>query len=147
MNRKIKFRGKRKEDGKWIFGYYIGKCAENTRKKESIISINNNIEYEIIPNTISQFTGFLDKNGKEIYEDDIVKITFQGISTIREVIYCNHDFTWKLFSKILKEKSNPQNYDSHYFSNPYLNLSDIFHNYSNSIEIIGNIYENPKLLK
>lgn len=71
--REIKFRG-RKPNGEWEYGYYVG--------KDTIIPFGNvNFDlgfidtspcYEVIPDTIGQFTGLHDKNGKEIYEGDII---------------------------------------------------------------------------
>jgi uncharacterized phage protein (TIGR01671 family) len=73
-----------------------------------------------------EFTGLLDKNGKEIYEGDILKTIdneeFENEENVREVIWSQHDMRWNL-------DTLPLGWGG--FA---------------SLEIIGNIYENPELL-
>ena len=66
MNRTIKFRGKRIDDGKWIYGYLAG--TDSINNMDEVAYPNEDVD----PATIGQFTGLLDKNGKEIYEGDVV---------------------------------------------------------------------------
>lgn len=74
--RTIKFKGKSLDSGEWIGGYYYKEC-DNTyiiEDRQNYSMLNRNEAVLIDPATIFQFTGFLDKNGKEIYEGDVIHI-------------------------------------------------------------------------
>lgn len=68
MNREILFRGKRVDNGEWVYGHLI-KGATRYVIQESIAQYP---QYEVIPETVSQYTGLTDKNGKKIFEGDIL---------------------------------------------------------------------------
>lgn len=81
--REILFKAKRKDNGEWVEGYYV---YDNVKNKAFICATRLLYEWlpkvmwiEVDPNTICQFTGMTDKNGKKIWENDIIKYHFGEI--------------------------------------------------------------------
>ena len=90
--RTIKFKGKSVDSSEWIEGYYYKEC-DNTyiiedRQKDSML--NRNEAVLIDPDTVCQFTGFLDKNGKEIYEGDVLRSDIYPFSCVGDDAYDNY---------------------------------------------------------
>ena len=119
--REILFRGKTK-GGEWHFGFFI--------KRRGIANIfKNGMLYEVNPETVGQFTGLTDKNGVKIFEGDIVKANFPYAKTGFV------EFDKKRCSFYVKPTDGFAAYDKGYKMN------------ANKLEVIGNIIENPELLK
>ena len=126
MNRTIKFRGKRLDNGEWVHGsfrYIDGEHFITTQERPFV-------EHEIDPNTLGQFTGLYDKNGKEIYERDILHLWTDGITNRpfddfkAEVLFNKGMF--KVGGRTVFQASTLYNY---------------------KFDVIGNIHNNPELLK
>lgn len=117
MTREIKFRAKTTQDGEWVYGLPYKTTADGkvwciTYYKEHGGMSAPNVDKK----TIGQFTGLKDKDGKDIYEGDIVE-------SHRE----SHEITFGAGCFGTKTKEG-------------------FITYSTSWSIIGNIHDNPELL-
>ena len=69
MNREIKFRGKRLDNGEWVYGDLL-----HLVDGVYISNDNGNNMAQVDPDTVCQFTGCKDKSGKEVYEGDVVEV-------------------------------------------------------------------------
>lgn len=121
--RTIKFRGKLKSNGNWEYGDLlhnnIDGCYIYPIDTENLFRNN-----EVIPETVGQFIGLKDKNGEEIFEGDI--LDFNGIIT--EVRFVRGVFAFLVNGNLDDELCGDCR-------------TDLF------AKVIGNIYENPDILK
>jgi uncharacterized phage protein (TIGR01671 family) len=154
--RDIKFRGKRKDDKEWVYGDLVTMRKNrgfihpkaNKFKHEASLSKGNMVLHEVIPETVGQYTELKDKNGKEIYEGDIVKQEYSAGPYGR-----NGEEYWEGYHlgvvRITATEGacmrNPYRFDeiedTVYKINQYKNVVGY------RTEIIGNIHENPELLE
>jgi uncharacterized phage protein (TIGR01671 family) len=126
--REYKFRGKRKDNGEWVYGYYF---IEERDIEDGIIwrdipqiqqRYGDHFQYfDVDLATVGQYTGLKDKNGKEIYEGDVVRLF--GGEYCRG--YYEHDQTIVVKSA----------YDI------------VAMEESENVQLLGNRWDNPELLK
>lgn len=125
--REILFRGKEIDSDNWIEGYFVN-LSGNTAH---ILRADNNDLEAVVPETVGEFMGKTDKKGKKIFEGDIVQTleTYNGkLRSGFPVVYSLGAF-W-LYDEWLDTKL------------------DFLGSYENqALEVIGNIYDNPELLK
>lgn len=116
--REIKFRGKRLDNGEWIEGFYLVAAG---MAFISVFAVREPVAVD--PQTVGQFTGFLDKDGKEIFEGDAVTSwdgefcqgfwEFSSTDAIRDIRY----------------------------------IEPLYYSQETQRKVIGNIFDNPELNK
>jgi uncharacterized phage protein (TIGR01671 family) len=130
--REILFKAKRVDDREWVVGQYVNTCYPGKDKETGhFIVVYPNEYHEVYTSTLCQFTGLCDKNGKRIWENDIVEAWSQGsraIGTVKQRVdglwimspaWQNHEF-WEL-----KPNSNGET----------------------TVEVLVNAFDNPELLQ
>ena len=137
--REILFRGKRFGDGEWIEGYFLPGNERQSLHPRIFVYLPETQSFECFDidiDTLGEYTGLTDKNGTRIFEGDIVKITGFHTTAIAAVKYGSSS-----------EKSTSWGW---YFDDndghTYFLVSRAFCEDYNAI-IIGNIHDNPELLK
>ena len=142
--REILFRGKREDNGEWVCGM---PCATEQSGIYAIQAMQGAI-FDIIPETIGQYTGLTDKNGKKIFEGDIIKDRDNALHIIKIGEYfpdhffricCNSLEPVKLcnlYGVYAERITNDEHKGDHFVIPP-----------KNAVEGIGNIHDNPELLK
>lgn len=136
--REIKFRGKRLDAKGWAVGHLVKMWGA-----WHIIDWNDeNTAYAVDPATVGQYTGLKDKNGKEIYEGDITLTQGQNCRFIQVVEFHNtRETCGRGWVGVNHKKVDNFGHDYpvqggfSYFEMPC------------SCEIIGNIHDNPELLR
>jgi len=125
--REIRFRGKRKDNGEWIYGHLVKFKNAYYILPETATHLDPYFFIEVDPKTVGQYADLKDKNNKEIYEGDIVKAEGLISIRIRPVIFQDGMFCIPGECALLP-------------------LSE-YVGEGNELEVIGNIYENPELLE
>lgn len=132
--REIFCRGKNRNDHKWIYGYYVKYCQDyefifqddwiqETHKYKDNGNTTLKGAFEVIPETAGQYTGLTDKNGKKIFEGDL--LSSSEWSCLCEVIWDGGGFT-------IKQGETTQNLKT--------NLEDYYGN-EFEVEVVGNIHD------
>lgn len=141
--REILFRGKEKNSGEWIYGDlrhisdghggYILCIVDNTNGR------NNDVTgVEVVPETVGQYTGLTDKNGVKIFEGDIVKGIAFSVTKIGVIVWIDEISGFGVrYAQNLVAWEN-----SSILRCAAIGKTDEF-----AAEVIGNIHDNPELLK
>lgn len=141
--REILFRGKLTDSDEWVYGFYFYDTSTETGNMISFDDARGDC-YEVIPQTVGQYTGLKDKNGVMIFEGDIVSFEHD------KVIYTDDPF--------VKTKKYRRNYAIE-FVNTFSTYGLRFRNKAihfpckcstlrmHDVEVIGNIHDNPELLE
>jgi uncharacterized phage protein (TIGR01671 family) len=135
----IKFRGKRTDNGVWVYGYCVVRAG-----MPFIFSFGVIEPILVIPETVGQYVGLEDKNGREIYEGDIIHFpsTKMGqCESTKVVIWDDEDKYIALCN--LNEYRNKEFFDKD-------NIQEMIVFYIEDLvnaEIIGNKFDTPELLE
>ena len=129
--REILFRGKRLDNGDWVYGYYVHIGPVSCQRAYIIPEYASSLYVnEVDPSTVGQYTGLNDKHGKRIFEGDIAKVLQGKDKDIAYVGFENGAFmlypkTGNIYERTLWE----------YWYNDW------------DVEVVGNITDNPELLE
>ncbi len=149
--REIKFRGKRVDNGEWVYGYLV-KNTITTRIISDFALVRSDAHTEdslnhcsgyfdiVDTETVGQFTGLTDKNGKDIYEGDIVHCKGYGISYIGERKTYRVAYNESAEFELINTQRNTYSDKSFGYSTERILTQ-------HSFEVIGNVYDNPELIK
>ena len=154
--REIKFRGKCMASNEWAYGDLIHKRHD---RDALMIQDENGLGSDVVPESVGQFTGVLDKNGKEIYEGDVLSVREwknlafgmfnhdemkdlslddckgELLKDIKSLVY------WDEGSMLATEQNGSAYYMCSFWHENTLITQPIF-----DIEIFGNIHDTPNLL-
>lgn len=164
MNERYLFRGKRVDNGEWVEGYSIQGDKDYIATVEAINLIASAFHrasvklVEVSFETVEEYTDLFDKNGKPIFEGDIVKIVdFQagivtyecgafGVSIIPRI-------DWDYLDSEIAEITGCDNMPYFCRNDNFISLWELMWNYNQEenycevVEVIGNIHDNPELLE
>lgn len=154
--REILFRGKRVDNGEWVEGsltvnHYdrAGKLEDEYRivdacyglDDEDLPTYQSGLDEAVVPSSVGQYTGLTDKNGKKIFEGDIISIAQKSDSLgtyfhppVRYPV--NAIVKWDLCSWLWECTQDGQTW--------YIQFPDAWCHFE--YEVVGNIYDNPELI-
>jgi uncharacterized phage protein (TIGR01671 family) len=138
--REIEFRGKRTDTGEWVCGDLIhsdfdDRCVIYCMSSDEVLDIGK--QFEIIPETVGQYTGLKDKNGVKIFEGDIVASESDRCGDIQ----LSHGMFGIEWADCKKNQAMIGSWGQLH------NLRRMDDGFNEKIEVIANIHDNPEFLK
>jgi hypothetical protein len=161
MKREILFRGKSSQNDKWLYG----NIQIPEAPYDEYFMWDNGWQMQVDVNTVGQYTGLIDKNGKKIFEGDILRVSEYDNLLMREfndeTDYFGMFTLEELTGELQQSYTSPVTWEDGTFcistKGDWLHHNDMFlavlfgdMKRSNPIfifEVIGNIHDNPELLK
>ncbi len=139
--REILFRGKRKDNGEWVYGDLIHNGVD---ENNGLVEYKDGDEFicmvdiqdklciirKVKADTVGQYVNFIDKNGVKVFEGDIVKIMCGGMEYIAQIVWDNFEHAF-----IARNKSGVYGSSFEYLRKSHL------------VKVIGNVYDNPHLME
>ena len=143
--REILFKAKRKDNGKWVEGYYRRIPCMGLHEHYIMPQNPKNRlkQYEIDHDTICQYTGLVDKNGKKIWENDIVSNEW-CFSRGKSIVKFGEHKDYHMLERY--QCGNYGFFLEHMHQNDFGVRKDILY-FSCKCEVVGNIFDNPDLLE
>lgn len=122
MDRVVKFRGRRLCDGRWEYGHYDKDSRGDAFIRHPDTDNPKRIDvWQVDPDTVGQFTGLYDRNGKEIYEGDI--------------IYTDYEMDAEVYW---------DEYSASFSTRDEIGSNALWDSFAKTSEVVGNIHENPE---
>lgn len=155
--REILFRGKRADNGEWEYGDLW--CNPYGKRAVCIVSPINDQGTtggnEVIPETVCQFTGLTDKNGKKIFEGDIIRYAdeyeyscyLESLEHPEEYDGVDFNDMWTVDEVVYSVNNGYPAFDLNKHDFEANGLSVLDNSRQFYFEVIGNIYDNPELLE
>ena len=124
--REILFRGKRVDNGEWVEGFY----TEYSELWTGAVIETDNDDFPVDPSTVGQYTGLCDKNGKKIFEGDVV--ICQEYECMGDIAYhCGEaGFIFRVY-----DEGYPSSYEL-----------ECLCDFVDEMDVVGNIHDNPELV-
>ena len=149
--REILFRGKSTDTGAWVYGYYCGPFGDFDEHEICDIADTTCSRVDVDPETVGQYTGLKDINGKQIFEGDIVRWASANTYLTSNYVYDRKAYG---YGSVLIVTSLASGFTLRQIKD---NAPDIpnanrkidnysFWNHQGQLEVIGNIHDNPELI-